>query len=66
MLVDDQVKPENLSPYLRSVQVYRAKGNLVADLTAAIDASKRVKPWCWTCTALAVLAPIALAFPLTP
>ena len=62
VIVDDDILPERLNVYLRSVQAYRPKGNLVADLTAAIDKSKRVKPWCWRCMGLAASSGAAALF----
>jgi len=45
VIVDPTVQPEELPSYLRSIQVYTPKGNLVADLTAEIDASRAVRPF---------------------
>jgi hypothetical protein len=46
VIIDQSIDPGSLPPYLRSVQVHTPKGNIVADLAAAIEASKTLRPSC--------------------
>jgi hypothetical protein len=64
VIVDPTIDPAALSPYLRSVQVFKPKGNIVADLAGAIDEGRRVRPGYVVGTAVAAglsIAVVALA-----
>jgi len=61
VLVDTSIDPATLPAYLRAVQVYQAKGNLVADLAAKIDASRTTRASCLISALGAVLLAAAAA-----
>ena len=61
VLVDATIDPATLPVYLRAVQVYKPKGNVVADLAAEIEASKTVRPACLACTLVAAAVALAAA-----
>lgn len=44
VIVDPSVAPADLPTYLRAVQIHSPKGNVVADLAAEIESSRRVRP----------------------
>lgn len=55
VLVDSDIDPAALPPYLRAVQIHVPKGNIVADVAAAIEASRTVRMSCLVAGAAAIV-----------
>lgn len=62
ILVDSGIDPAELPPYLRAVQVHVPKGNIVADLAAAIEASRKAQTSCLAAVAAALLLTCGLGY----
>jgi hypothetical protein len=51
VLIDDTVTMEQIPVYLRSVHILQAKGNIAAEVAAAVQHSAPIRPRCWAIAA---------------
>lgn len=56
VLVDPSIEPGSLPVYLRAVQIHTVKGNAPAEIAAAIEKSRTVRPRCKLCAVAALAA----------
>lgn len=55
VIVEPGLDVQSIPLYLRSVHIFTPKGNIAADLAAAIARSRSIRPWCWACSTVALL-----------
>ena len=65
VIVDRDLKPGDLPPYLKSVQALVPKGNITAEVAAVLDQSRKLTSVCLWCAVLLGLGSLMLASWLT-